>query len=334
MVESLGVVDTPSGVLLVVDAGYLGMWSHDRDPVMPEGILSSEAALAAARSAVDLHLVGLGAEEIGRALDLQWHPRFLHDIPLAGVGEVRQQVAALAAERGIAAALEVLPARVPHRTRCDHALAVGGGAGQVPFHGVPAVVLGGLPPGPHPVEGECGSDIDGGAGDLERAVVRFSAAAIARSELVGVVGVDWARLLIADVDAVGSWQHDEPLDGLADIVFWGRDAEAIAAATGASVVPDGHGWLDLPLDAAADAYERVLAVRDQHRYKAVVDGRPHSHHYQLMAQVRARPTQSGVVSLGGVAVCGFSTRRGDGIFNVFRDVDGGGSPVRLRIELG
>jgi hypothetical protein len=53
-------------------------------------------------------------------------------------------------------------------------------------------------------------------------------ASISRSEKVGNVAVDHAWLLIADFDALGAWHHEDSLDGLADFVFWGRDAKSSA----------------------------------------------------------------------------------------------------------
>ena len=39
--------------------------------------------------------------------------------------------------------------------------------------------------------------------------------------------------------------HDESIDGLADFVFWGRDAEALGAAVGAPAIDERTwGWLD------------------------------------------------------------------------------------------
>jgi hypothetical protein len=48
----LGVV-APSGVLVVVDAGYLDLWQHDRPPHLQRGTLWSDDATAAADSAVE-----------------------------------------------------------------------------------------------------------------------------------------------------------------------------------------------------------------------------------------------------------------------------------------
>ena len=81
---------------------------------------------------------------------------------------------------------------------------------------------------------------------------------VARSELAGTVAVDEARLMFADIDALGQWQHEKPLDGKADFVFWGRDAERAAQTTGAADLGDGQwGWLNLPV---RETVQRGIAV--------------------------------------------------------------------------
>jgi hypothetical protein len=37
--EQIGMVTTRSGVLILIDTGYLKLWSHERTPEMPEGFL-------------------------------------------------------------------------------------------------------------------------------------------------------------------------------------------------------------------------------------------------------------------------------------------------------
>ena len=78
-----------------------------------------------------------------------------------------------------------------------------------------------------------------------------------RSTAVGTVGVDWARLAFADAQALGSWQHDSPIDGLADVAFWGRSQEDAALAHDAALLTTPgdagtYGWADLPVAAAVD----------------------------------------------------------------------------------
>ena len=62
-----------------------------------------------------------------------------------------------------------------------------------------------------------------------------------------------------------------------------------------------------------------------------VDLRPHSHHYYVLRQARSSTTESGSLEVGGAAVLGSMTTRGDGFFDVELDTDSMGRPVRLRI---
>ena len=56
--EKLGFVTCKSGVLIVIDTGYLGIWSHDRVPTSPEGGLDTPESTEHANTAVDLNIVG------------------------------------------------------------------------------------------------------------------------------------------------------------------------------------------------------------------------------------------------------------------------------------
>ncbi len=51
---------------------------------------------------------------------------------------------------------------------------------------------------------------------------------------LGDVMVDWAKLAFVDADALGLWEHNDTLNGLADFVYWGRDAEQVAPLNGLS----------------------------------------------------------------------------------------------------
>src|SRR5687768_17657474 len=54
----------------------------------------------------------------------------------------------------------------------------------------------------------------------------ISGSEIASSKKLGECSVDFARLACVDFAALDSWQHDESLDGKADVVFWGRDRKS------------------------------------------------------------------------------------------------------------
>ena len=157
----------------------------------------------------------------------------------------------------------------------------------------------------------------------------------ARSDSPGQVVVDMARLIIADVDALDLWVHDESIDGRADFVFWGRDAESAAKQATAPALGDGtFGWIDLPIDRAMTLGGKVEEHRAARGLRFATDFRPHSHHYQVMRQVRASKTESGVISLGGATLCGFTTTWGDGVFPVMRDFDEAGNLTRFGVALG
>jgi hypothetical protein len=330
----LGTIIAPSGSLLVLDPGFLGMWCHDRAPVMPDGVLSEKGTIAANKS-VDAAIVGADADRVGRQLDRQWDPRFVYDIPRDFAKELAQKVKQIARSQRADAHLEILPERVPHRTRADHALELGHGAGEVQLHGMWAGVLAGVPTGEIRVTAEPMPPDSPDAKRLRRICVTMREGVTARTERFARVMVDWARLMIVDLDAVGLWEHERPLDGLGDFAFWGPDAPAVAKGLGAKEIEKGvFGWRDLAADEAARNGKRVEELRKRDSLKFATDFRPHSHHHQLMTQVRASTTGSGVIALGAAHACGFMTTWGDGLFDLHRDLDANGQLLQLRLELG
>ncbi len=172
--------------------------------------------------------------------------------------------------------------------------------------------------------GECWADVT-----LEIA----PGAEVARSRELGRAPVDYARLMIIDAAALDAWKHEEPMDGRADFVWWGRDAAALAEATGAPAQTEGYGWIDLPVAECVALGQHAEGLKAKHGWLLRTDYRPHSHHYVALAQIRSTPTESGTVDVGGGKACVFSTTWGDGVFPVHLDLDARGAPVALRIEL-
>jgi len=336
--EALGEVTVPSGILLAIDTGYLRLWSHDRPPIMPEGVLAEYEATARANASVEIRIEGPDAEAVGRALDWSPHPLVIFDVPpqILDTGSgMRRRFDQLLAENPWSARLVPLPRRIPHRERVDLALAYGDGSGQLQYHGVWAVAIGRVPTDrPLPVFAR---RMPAGAFSRrwQSVWVECSVSQVATSERIGLVAVDWARILIGDVDALAAWEHDKPLDGLADVVFWGRDASDLARATSAQQLEgETFGWLDLPIGDAVLRGENVERIRSDRRLTAKLDFRPHSHHYMAMRDARTSPTESGVVDVGGARMINLMTTWGDGLFDVYRDIDVRGALVRIRIEFG
>jgi hypothetical protein len=156
---------------------------------------------------------------------------------------------------------------------------------------------------------------------------------VATSDPLGEATVDFARLLWIDRRGVDAWEHERSLDGKADFVFWGRDAEALAAAIDAPAIDEGHGWIDLEIAECITRCTRAEELKVARGWRLATDFRPHSHHYLALAQVRATPTESGTIDVGGAPACLFATSWGDGVFPVFADRDAAGALVRVRVQL-
>jgi hypothetical protein len=330
--EQIGTVTTRSGGLIVLDTGYLNIWSHSRPPLLPVGSLSTEDQTRNANSFVDLRLIGSDAERAGQLLDMSWNPLFVYYQP-PDHAELEDKLQEVVRKHHLDARFEVISPRIPHRKRIDQALEYGGGAGEIQFHGVWAAVVAGVPVGESlQVLGERMPPPD--QFNWKRVWVRCNPRSfIGRSEKVGHVGVDYARLLIADFDVLGAWHHEDSLDGLADFVFWGSDAEQAARFLNAETLSTTEfGWTDLPVESAE---ERGMAVEDYKRtnnLKFATDYRPHSHHWEVMRDARTTPTESGMTEVDGVKVCNFMTTWGDGVFEVHRDLGNSGELVQIRIE--
>jgi hypothetical protein len=330
--EEIGVVTSRSGALIVIDTGYLNLWSHDCPPVLPAGSLDTDEQTDRANSFIDLHIVGQDAERAGVLLDMSWHPSYVYDQP-PDHPELQIRLDELVRKHKLDAHFEVISPRIPHRRRVDFALQHGKGAGEVQFHGIWAAVVSGVPTSQalRVLGVRAATDTD----RWKRVVVEcLPNAQPAHSEKIGVVGVDYARLLVADVDALAGWRHEESRDGMADFVFWGRDAERAASALHVPALSDGEfGWLNLHEEAAQEHGLAVQAYRDGNSLKFAVDFRPHSDHWRVMTPTRKSKTESASVELAGVEICNFMTTWGDGVFEIHRDLSESGELVAIRIEL-
>ena len=209
------------------------------------------------------------------------------------------------------------------------ALAASGG-GVLDLGGPSAVVVGGVPPGTHAVSGR--RTAGGQQWDTVDVELKPGGRAV-RVEPLGEVLVDMARLMAADLTRLNGWQADGTADGLADVAFWGRDADALAAEVGAGKIPDGSwGWVDLPAAAAESRVQQLEDLKSGER-RFMVDYRPHNHAFAALAQTRASPLEVGHVVIDGGMACCFMTSWGDGLFPVLALRDAEGGLVGVRIDM-
>lgn len=331
-IEHIGTILAPSGSLLLVDMGMLRFWSHDAIP----GDAGSDPDIPS-RLGCDYAIEGPDAEEAGRRFNRGANPRFLHDVPPDAEEAIQQSFSRCVSEHSLEAQLRRLDAQIPHLTRAQRMLGRGGGV--VEFHGHRAIAIPDLRPDRDiQVQGEWMPEDGPFAGRYRRVTLECSPEqAAVRSELLGHVFVAKAQLGFFDLAALGSWSHDQSLDGKADVRIWGADEAQAAAQLDAPRIDTqtggSFGWQDLPEVQATALVDRLVALRAQ-GLRVVHDYQPHSHHHQLLRQMWQTPTESGTISLAQARVSAFFTTWGDGAFEVHRELDQDDGLVRLRVELG
>jgi hypothetical protein len=337
-VEALGTVTCPTGDLLLLDFGLLRLWSGAAPPLLPEHVTAPDV-VKQANAAADFEIVGADAAAVAAALDLAAvKGRFGFDLPADGEF-LAERVATVCSERRLDAHVRRIE-RMPHRERVSRLLDDQPGGAEVLFNGSWAVAIRGVPTDrPLQVRGQRMDPSGPHAARWHSVWVELDDRPIASSVEAGYVLVDEARLMFADPEALNEWENDVSFDGLADLVFWGRDEDEVADRVGASVVEsaygrDIYGWLDRPAGEIGGLLRRLDEVRESSGLWVAVDVRPHDHHRQLLARAARSPTQSGTIEVGGAAVTGFFTTWGDGAFPVLRDLTADGSLCRVRVELG
>ena len=319
----LGEITCPSGELVLMDGGYLGLWSGDRSP--------DEIDQPDSVPAVDLEIVGPDAGAAARSFNRQ-SGRTLYDIPQHGVREFTETFERHCSEHGFTASLRTFEQRVPHRDRVRRAIA--GGDPDFLITGVPVIVVGGLP------TDRALAVTAVPAGEWGWANIRIDlrdepAAGVRNLERIGV---DSARFVFADAEALSAWVHDDPIDGLADLVFWGRDDSAVAAEFAADRTgapgDEVYGWLNLPVQ---DAYTKAVALDERRtrvpEQKFAFDFRPHSHHWQVMAGVRASAHDAATIEVGGAQLMFAMTSIGDGFFPVHVEQNAYGGPSAIQVTI-
>ncbi|MEJ2854215.1 MULTISPECIES: hypothetical protein [unclassified Saccharothrix] len=315
----LGWVTCPSGQLVLVDGGYLGLWCGDRSP-------GEDGA-----PAVDFAVVGPDADAAALSFDHQ-PGRRLYDIPEHAAERFAAKFDEHCRLHGFDAALHRFPGRVPHRERVRHAIEADDPGFLIT--GVPVVAVGGVP-----TDRPLRVVATRGQWGWARIRIELGDGPATRQRPLSPIRVDQARFAFADADALGSWVHDDPLDGLADVVFWGRDEDEVAAEFDAQRTgtpgDDPYGWLDLPI---REAYHRAVALEERRNTaperKFAFDFRPHSHHWQVMAALRASDHEAATLTIDGADIMMAMTSTGDGFFPTHLHSDAHGTPTAVEIVIG
>ena len=323
-----------SGSLVIIDAGYLGAWSGTAEPTADDLPIDDDELRARIDRAVDLVVVGPDAGAAAQEFDRQ-QLTYLYDVPAESVTEFRSGFDALCRSRGFEARLEQEARRISHRERARRCAETGGA--EFLLFGVPVVVVGGIPSDRELRVSATEADYGGRVGPRWAEVrVHLSDAPPDGEHQVGVVGVDYARLMLGDADALGDWQHERPIDGLADVAYWGASAEQARATLGGEALDDStFGWTDLGVDDALRLGLQVEQWKDDHPTAGLAtDFRPHSHHWAVLEQARRSAHGAGELELAGARLLMFFTSWGDGLYPVIVERSAEGVPVAVRVQLG
>lgn len=310
------------------------MWSGERSPGEVELHIEDAALAAGFAAAIDFEVDGPDATEAVNAFGRQpWGP-FLYDVPEHGVADTRRDFDAMCVVRGLRASLRPVE-RISHRERVRRAVSAGGSCFMI--MGVPVVAASVEATRELPVVG-VKVDFGGRVGEQWSVIATTSDDTSPNSTReLGVVGVDYARVLFADADALSSWQHDLPLDGRADVAYWGADVDRAREALGGDVIdgePRVFGWVNIDVSAAIERAHDVEAWRSSTGLRLAMDFRPHSHHWAALSAARASEHEVGFVDLDGARAALVLTGWGDGLFPVLGDFDERGVLVRVRLVLG
>jgi hypothetical protein len=301
----LGEITCPSGELVLLDAGYLGLWSADAAP---------------ATGGVDLHATGPDAKAAARTFD--GNPSlYRYDVPAPAAPEYQRIFRRHCGERMLEARLTAYPSQVPHRHRVTRAIAARDPGFSI--MGVPVAAVGRIPRDrPLPVTA---------TPDRHLTLAVGQGPATVRVEH-GRVGLDHGRVALADADALASWIHDDPLDGQADVVLWGREAPVIAAEFGVPPDSSRYAWLDLPFDEAA-ARSVALEERKEKDHDAgfEVELRPHSHLWRIQRAIAASPHSAATIDIGDatILIAGIA----EGLIPVEITYDVARAPVSIELPL-
>ncbi|MFF8601257.1 hypothetical protein ACF065_23480 [Streptomyces sp. NPDC015232] len=137
---------------------------------------------------------------------------------------------------------------------------------------------------------------------------------------LGDLPVDRCGMVVGDAVALDAWTGlGAPSDdGLADLSYWGRHAEAAYARFGGEPVGPPYeggprGWLDLPMEEAERrAGELAAWTREQHQGIGLVwSVDPHTDYHRAQRAGWDHPLEAGVIEVSGCRVLGIGWHPGD-----------------------
>ncbi|MEV7187168.1 hypothetical protein [Kitasatospora sp. NPDC093102] len=141
-----------------------------------------------------------------------------------------------------------------------------------------------------------------------------------RPVLLGDLPVDRGGMVVGDAVGLDAWTgpEDEPVDGLADLSFWGRYEDEAHARFGGERIPQPggvngpYGWLDLPVGEAAARETEISTWRGGLPGRGVATMvEPHTDYFRFRRVGLHHPLHVGAIEVGGCQVLGIDWCQGD-----------------------
>lgn len=142
------------------------------------------------------------------------------------------------------------------------------------------------------------------------------AAAAEGPVVLGDLPVGRSGMVLGDAEALDSWVGEEGTsrDGLADVAYWGKYAQAARAEFGGAPIGrwQEFGWLDLPVAEARRTATALTAWTGGAQGRGVmVSLSEHTDHYNLTRAAWDHPLLVGAIDVAGCRVIGIGWDPGD-----------------------
>jgi hypothetical protein len=129
--------------------------------------------------------------------------------------------------------------------------------------------------------------------------------------LLGDLPVDRCGMVLGDASALDAFAgiDGDTTDGLADVAYWGRHADAAHTVFGGEILASPgrpYGWLDLPAGEARARGAALAAWADEHvsGHGLMVSVDEHTDYHRLDRTTWGQPLGAAVIDVGGCQVLG------------------------------
>ncbi|TMU56032.1 hypothetical protein [Flagellimonas algicola] len=166
--------------------------------------------------------------------------------------------------------------------------------------------------------------------EWDELVVELNDEEISSTEKIGELYTDSTSLIIYDSSLINNWSVAS-VDGLANVVCWGRHASKIANKLDLEQKRNVYGWFGIPSE-KADEYIKKIKRKKRFWYGLQYFSEPHSSKNILRYSIEESKNNVSDLAFGSNKVIGLGLHQ-DGIWPIYIDFSKNTKPCRIRISL-